>query len=225
MARILVVDDEPGIVRFVTRALKAEGFGVDTAYDGAEGLDLALKGAYELILLDLRLPVMNGVAVLTKVLQQRPEQRVMVLSALSSVPLKVRCLEAGAADYLPKPFDLAELLARVRARLRQPKESGTRERVLRELTRGRLTLDLLRRSADVGNGPVALSEREFLLLQHLLERREEVCSREELLGAVWGYSFDPGTNVVDVYVRRLRAKLGSDVITTVRNVGYCFDAT
>ena len=101
MARILVVDDEPGIVRFVTRALKAEGFGVDSAYDGAEGLDLALKGAYELILLDLRLPVMNGVAVLTKVLQQRPEQCVVVLSALSGVPLKVRCLEAGAADYLP----------------------------------------------------------------------------------------------------------------------------
>jgi DNA-binding response OmpR family regulator len=222
MARILVVDDEPRIVRFVARALTAEGYGVDSAHDGENGLELALTGGYELILLDLLLPAMNGVTVLTRILKANPEQRVLVVSALTAVPLKVRCLDTGATDYLPKPFDLAELLARVRARLRQ--SNGGAARPQRVLEAGPVTLDLLRRAADSGSGPVGLSEREFLLLQHLMQRNGEVCSREELLSQVWGYSFDPGTNVVDVYVGRLRAKLGNQVITTVRNVGYCLEA-
>jgi DNA-binding response OmpR family regulator len=221
MARILVVDDEPRIVRFVSRALKAEGYGVDSALDGAQGLEMAIKGRYELVLLDLLLPSLNGVLVLARLLKARPDQAVLILSALTGVQLKVRCLEGGAADYLPKPFELAELLARVRARLRQPPRSARPGRVL---TAGSVTLELLRRTADVGNGPVGLSEREFLLLQHLMEHEGDVCSREELLGEVWGYSFDPGTNVVDVYIGRLRAKLGSGMIKTVRNVGYCLEA-
>jgi two-component system, OmpR family, response regulator len=220
MARILVIDDEPRIVHFVSRALEAEGYTVDAAYDGERGLELAQQGRHELVLLDLLLPSMNGVAVLKGILRAKPEQRVLVLSALSDVQSRVRCLELGAADYLPKPFALAELLARVRARLRQA-PGILPERVLRA---GGVSLELLRRTADAGAGPVSLSEREFLLLQHLMRRNHEVCTREELLDEVWGYAFDPGTNVVDVYVGRLRAKLGANVIETVRNVGYCFCA-
>jgi len=220
MSRVLVVDDEPKIVGFVSRALSAEGFQVDGATDGARGLDLARTGGYELVVLDLLLPSIDGVTVLQELMDSRPSQRVLVLSALSDVETKVRCLEFGASDYVSKPFALAELVARIRARLRQP-ASGRDQRVLR--LRG-VTLDLTRRVADSGDGPVALSEREFLLLEYLMSRDGDVCTRQRLLADVWGYSFDPGSNVVDVCVGRLRAKLGADVIETVRNVGYRFDA-
>jgi DNA-binding response OmpR family regulator len=218
MPRVLVVDDEPRIVSFVSRALVAEGFGVDSASDGVRALTLARERPYDLILLDLLLPGLDGVSVLRGVIEARPEQRVLVLSAVSDVDSKVRCLELGASDYLPKPFALAELLARIRARLRQPPASFPSETKI--LVRGRLRLDLLRRVANVGAGPVALSEREFLVLQHLMRADDEVSSREDLLSAVWGFSFDPGSNVVDVYIGRLRSKLGSAVIETVRHVGY-----
>lgn len=211
-----MVDDEPRIVNFVSRALSAEGFGVDGAHDGVRGLELARTGRYELVVLDLLLPGADGVSVLRDIMEFRPEQRVLVLSALSDVESKVRCLELGASDYLPKPFAVAELVARIRARLRQPASSP----VDRFLRCGGVTLDLLRRTADVGEGSVGLSEREFLLLQQLMREQGEVCTRERLLSDVWGYSFDPGSNVVDVYVGRLRSKLGADVIETVRNVGY-----
>jgi two-component system, OmpR family, response regulator len=220
VARVLVVDDEPRIASFVSRALSAEGFDVDSAADGIEGFSLASTGRYELVILDLLLPGLDGVAVLEELIQARPEQRVLVLSALSDVDNRVRCLELGASDYLPKPFAVAELVARVRARLRQP-ASGPDERVLRV---GRVSLDLVRRTADVGDGRVSLSEREFLLLERLLLARGDVRSRERLLSEVWGYSFDPGSNVVDVCVGRLRAKLGAEVIETVRGVGYRVDA-
>lgn len=220
MARILVVDDEPRIARFVSRALKAAGYCVDAASDGETGLQMALGGGYELVLLDLLLPNMNGGTVLKELMKKRPEQEVMILSAVSGVTPRVRCLEAGAADYLPKPFELAELLARVHARTREHAQPARTDAVL---AKGMVRLELLRRTADAGDGPVALSEREFLLLKHLMEREGDVCCRQELLGEVWGYSFDPGTNVVDVYVGRLRAKLGAGLIQTVRNVGYSFN--
>jgi len=220
VSRVLVVDDEPMIVSFVSRALSAEGFQVDGASDGARGLELARTGGYELVVLDLLLPSIDGVTVLQELMESRPSQRVLVLSALSDVETKVRCLEFGASDYVSKPFSLAELVARIRARLRQP-ASGPDQRVLR--VRG-VTLDLTRRVANSGDGPVALSEREFLLLENLMRRDGDVCTRQRLLADVWGYSFDPGSNVVDVCVGRLRAKLGADVIETVRNVGYRFDA-
>jgi len=216
MARVLVVDDEPRIVSFVARALVAQGFSVDGAYDGARALELVRTGAYQLVVLDLLLPGLDGVSVLRGIMESRPQQRVLVLSALSDVETKVSCLELGASDYLPKPFALAELVARVRARVREP-SPGPAPRVLRA---GPVTLDLVRRVADAGAGPVSLPEREFLLLQHLMLKRGEVCSRQQLLSEVWGYSFDPGSNVVDVCVGRLRAKLGVDVIETVRGVGY-----
>ncbi len=211
-----MVDDEPRIVSFVSRALAAAGFQVDGALDGRRGLELARTGAYELVILDLLLPGIDGQTVLARLMEARPEQRVLVLSALSDVESKVRCLDLGASDYLAKPFSLEELVARVRARIRQPAPDPAR----RLLRAGRLTLDLLRWEADAGNGPVTLSRRELLLLQRLMMRPGEVCSRQTLLADVWGYSFDPGSNVVDVFVGRLRAKLGADVIETVRGVGY-----
>jgi two-component system OmpR family response regulator len=220
MPRVLVVDDEPRIVTFITRALAAEGLAVDSAHDGRRGLELARTRPYELVVLDLLLPGLDGVSLLQGIMESRPEQRVLVLSALSDVESKVRCLELGASDYLPKPFALAEFLARVRARLRQP-AAPTAPRVL---VAGRLSLDLVRRVAENGKGPISLSEREFLLLQHLIRKEGDVCTREELLADIWGLSFDPGSNVVDVYVGRLRSKLGAELIETVRNVGYRLEA-
>jgi two-component system, OmpR family, response regulator len=220
MARVLVVDDEPRIVNFVSRALSAQGFGVDGAHDGLRALQLARSGRYELVVLDLLLPGLDGESVLRGIIEARPEQRVLVLSALADVDSKVRCLELGASDYVAKPFALAELVARVRARIRQP-AAGPGERQLRA---GALTLDLVRRVVDTGKGQVTLSERQFLLLQHLMRKGGEVCSREQLLADVWGLSFDPGSNVVDVCIRRLRSKLGEDIIETVRRVGYRLQA-
>jgi DNA-binding response OmpR family regulator len=149
-------------------------------------------------------------------MQAEPQQRVLVLSALSDVATKVRCLELGAADYLAKPFALAELVARVWARMRDP--TGSQEAGL--IRAGSVTLDSQRRTVDLGAGPIDLSSREFLLLKHLATHGGVVCTRAELLAEVWGYSFDPGTNVVDVCIRRLRTKLGRDVIETVRHAGY-----
>jgi two-component system OmpR family response regulator len=220
VVRLLVVDDEPRIVSFVSRALSSEGFGVDSAYDGVRALELVRSHPYALVVLDLLLPGLDGLAVLRGIMESRPEQRVLVLSALGDVESKVRCLELGASDYLVKPFALAELVARVRARLRQP-NGPTAERYLRA---GPVTLDLVGRTAEAGSGPVRLSEREGLLLQHLLRNEGEVCTRQQLLAEVWGFSFDPGSNVVDVYVGRLRSKLGADLIQTVRNAGYRFVA-
>jgi len=219
MSRVLVIDDEPKIVSFVSRALTARGYDVDSAGSGAEGLELIRMGGYAVVVLDLRLPDIDGVDVLRSALEDRPDQQVIVLSALPDVDTKVQCLELGAADYITKPFSLTEFVARVRRRVRQRASDG--ERFLRV---GGLVLDLRRRAADVGEGMVTLAQREFLLLHHLVRHRDEVCTREELLSEVWGYSFDPGTNAVEVCVRRLRAKLGPGVIETIRNVGYSFHA-
>ena len=213
MARILVVDGEPRTTLVLDRALTEYGHGVDAAADGPQALELAATGAYRLVLLDLALPGEDGMEVLRRMIAARPEQEVMVLSAQSEVETKVRCLDLGAVDYVTKPVSLAELLARVRRRL-----AGTgSERLLRA---GPVTLDLQRRVVDIGAGPIPLTGREFLLLRHLMLQPGEVCTRADLLSEVWGYSFDPGTNVVDVCVRRLRSKLGSQAIETVRNAGY-----
>ena len=213
--RILVVDDEHRILRFVARGLQAEGFEVDSADNGAEALRRALATDYDLVVLDLLMPGMDGATVLSRLLAARPRQAVIVLSCLTATATKVRCLEAGAEDYLAKPFSLDELLARVRARLR-----AAAGRAATELVAGRLRLDLIRREAHAGAGPVALAEREFLLLRELMEHADRTLSKQRLLAAVWHYHFDPGSNVVDVYVRRLRAKLGAEAVVTVRGEGY-----
>ncbi len=217
--RILLIDDESRILDFVKRGLQAEGYSVDSAIEGADGLALALSSHYDLVILDLVMPGLDGRGVLRELLSRKPSQAVLVLSALSDTATKVACLELGAEDYLAKPFSLDELLARVRARLR-----GVARTSATTIRAGRFVLDLLRREVDTGGGPVPLSEREFLLLQELLRNAGATVSKERLLSSVWGYHFDPGSNVVDVYVRRLRAKLGADVIVTERGVGYRVDA-
>jgi DNA-binding response OmpR family regulator len=215
LAKILVVDDEQRILRFVVRGLRAEGYEVVSADNGTDGLRKALNGRYDLVVLDLLMPGLDGVSVLRRLLAERPAQAVIVLSCLSASATKVRCLEAGAEDYLAKPFSLDELLARVRVRLR-----AAAGRMGTSLVAGRLRLDLIRREADSGAAPVPLAEREFLLLRELMQHPGRIVSKQRLLSAVWCYHFDPGSNVVDVYVSRLRAKLGAATIVTVRGEGY-----
>jgi DNA-binding response OmpR family regulator len=216
--RILLIDDEPRILDFVSRGLQSEGFEVDVAPNGAQGLEMAMSGRYDVIVLDLLMPGLDGTSVLRQVVDRRPDQPVIILSALGDADSKVGCLDLGADDYLTKPFVLDELIARIRARLRVLARPS-----VPKLVAGRLTLDVVRREADPGSGPVGLAEREFLLLQELMKNAGGTVSKERLLNSVWGYNFDPGTNVLDVYVRRLRAKLGADLIQTVRGEGYRVD--
>jgi DNA-binding response OmpR family regulator len=218
--RVLLIDDEPRILNFVRRGLEAEGLDVDATRDAREGLDLALSRSYDLVILDLVMPGLDGHAVLRRVVDRKPSQPVLILSALNDTASKVGTLELGAEDYISKPFSLEELLARVRARLRSARRASPAR-----LQAGGLSLDLIGRRADAGAGPVPLAEREFLLLGELMRHAGSTVSKERLLSSVWGYHFDPGSNVVDVYVRRLRAKLGADVIVTERGVGYRIDAS
>ena len=213
---MLIVDDEPKLVTFVRRALSAHGIAADGAEDGPRGLELTFTGMYELVVLDLPMPGMDGTSMLEQAMTRRPQQSILILSALSDLETKLRCFALGATDYVTKPFALAELLARVRARLRA---SGNGDSIT-ELQAGGIKLDPQHRLADAGTGPVAVSEREFLLLRYLMKHAGDVCTREEILADVWGCSFDPRTNVVDVYISRLRSKLGPYTIETVRNVGY-----
>ncbi len=217
--RVLVIEDETRILAFLQRALEAEGYAVAGATDGPSGLALALGEIWDLVVLDLLLPRLNGLQVLRELHGSRPELPVLILSARSDLPTKLRGFELGCSDYLPKPFELDELLARVRVQLRRRGVGGDAPSLLRG---GTLELDLARRQARVGDGSLCdLSDREFRLLHQLLLHVGEVMSRERLLAVVWGYGFDPGSNVVDVCVRRLRKKLGPDVpIETVRNAGY-----
>ena len=206
------------MARLLSRALSAVGFEVMIAADGREGLDMVRSHSFELVILDLMLPDVDGFSVLSAAAELEDEPAVLVLSAIGDVGSKVLCLELGACDYVMKPFQLPELIARVRLRLRET--SSTRRR--RRLRSGRWELDLQRRVVEDGDRVITLSTREFLLLEYLMEREGDACTREELLQHVWGYDFDPGTNVVDVCVGRVRHKLGGDCVTTVRNVGYCF---
>jgi len=218
-ARVLVIEDEPSVARFVGRALSRHGLAVEVALGGERGLERACEHGYDLVLLDLRMPDVNGLVVLRQLMRWRPEQRVLVLSAAADVETKVHCLEQGAADFLAKPFELPELIARVDAHLRRVSAAT----VERELRAGRLALNVARRTVDAGDGPIALPERECGLLRHLMLRAGTPCTRQQLLAAIWGTTFDPGTNVVDVYVHRLRDKLPPNAIATVRGVGYVLD--
>ena len=235
--RILVVDDQPEIRDVVARALSAAGYAIDCSSDGAAGLHHALSGDYQLVILDLVMPKTDGRTVLTRLHEERPDQAVLVLSCVADVPTKVDCLDLGAQDYLTKPFALDELLARVRVQMRRDKlRADFRHRQpdgerrghhdgayvqLSEIVRvGALLLDLGRLQADAGMGPVPLTRLEVLLLRELMEHAGESVPKGALLASVWGIDFDPGSNVVDVCVRRLRSKLGYDLIETVRGAGY-----
>lgn len=198
-ARILLLDDEPDIVGLVARQLEGLGFRVDSTRDGSRALEMARTGDYWLIVLDLHTRGLDGVAALRQILAARPHQAVLVI---------------------PKPFTLATMVARIRVMGHHEDPRGE-ERCMRV---GRITLDLQRHVADAGAGAVPLSARECELLLHLMLRAGRACSREQLLAAVWNMHFDPRTNVVDVYVRRLRRKLGADAIETRRNVGYALRA-
>jgi two-component system copper resistance phosphate regulon response regulator CusR len=215
--RILVIEDEPRILAFLSRGLEAEGFVVDGAGDGPAGLAHAVAGRYDLVVLDLLLPKLGGLELLRELQRQRPELPVVIVSARSDLQTKLRGFDLGASDYLSKPFSFDELLARVRAQLR----SGRRGDDGSVVHAGTLTLDLARREARLGGVVAELSDREFRLLHHLVRHQGEVVSRERLLSEVWGYHFDPRSNVVDVCVRRVRKKLGSEApIETVRHGGY-----
>jgi DNA-binding response OmpR family regulator len=214
--RILVIEDEPRILGFLKLGLEAEGFSVDCADDGVTGLAQARDAEYELVVLDLQLPRLDGLRLLEELRRSRPALPVLILSARTDLPTKLRGFELGANDYLSKPFSFDELVARVRVHLRQGAPVGSS--ILRA---GPLELDLNRRRASVDGRSTDLSDREFRLLYHLVAHSGEVVSRERLLSEVWGYSFDPGSNVVDVCVRRLRKKLGpTPLIETVRHAGY-----
>src|SRR5580700_10720782 len=204
-ARILVADDEPGIRAFIGRALAVAGYTADFAATGAQALEQALARHYDLVILDLLMPDMAGQVVLERLLATDPGQAVLVLSCLADVASKVNCLERGAQDYLTKPFSLAELLARVRVRVRGVAGDSGHDRTGEIVRAGRLTLDFGRLVADIGAGPVPLTRLEFLLLRELAEHAGQSVPKGQLLASVWGYDFDPGSNVVDVCVRRLRS--------------------
>jgi DNA-binding response OmpR family regulator len=214
---ILVIEDEPRILAFVRRGLEAQGFVVDAAADGATGLRRVSDRHYDLIVLDLLLPGLDGLAVLRELSRREPALPVLILSARADLRTKLRGFELGARDYLAKPFALDELVARVRAQLRAAGAGEHEEIVLRV---GMLELDVPRRRVQVEGRAADLTDREFHLLHHLVRHPGEIVSREQLLEAVWGYHFDPGSNVVDVCIRRLRKKLGAQSIETVRHVGY-----
>jgi DNA-binding response OmpR family regulator len=215
--RILVIEDEPRILGFLARGLEAEGFTVHASRNGREGLKRARRDQYDLVLLDLLLPGLDGLSVLHELNRLRPEVPVVIVSARSDLQTKLRGFGLGAADYLSKPFSFDELIARIHVQLRR-NGRGENGQVLRA---GTLALDLTRREVQRDGTTVQLSDREFRVLHHLLEHQGEVISRERLLSEVWGYHFNPGSNVVDVCIRRLRKKLGSDApIETVRHAGY-----
>jgi DNA-binding response OmpR family regulator len=212
-ARVLLVDDEEAIRAGLSRALVAEGLTIDLAETGLEGLRRALAEAYDLVILDLLMPSLDGKAVLKQLLHRQPDQAVLVLSCLADVRSKVDCFELGARDYLTKPFSLAELIARVRNQLR----GNPFNRVIRA---GNLKLHVGRMEADIGRGPLLLTRLEFLVLRELMEHAGQSVSKGELLASVWGYQFEPDSNIVGVCVRRLRSKFGSELIKTVRGEGY-----
>ena len=217
--RILIVEDEVGIARFLERALRSEGFATEAAADGEEGERMALTGDFDLVLLDVMLPGRGGLDVLAEIRRQRPELPVILLTALGQKEDVVAGLDRGADDYVTKPFDLDELLARVRAQLRRPAQRDPTR-----LEAADITVDLRTREVSRLGTEVHLTAREFELLVYLMRHPNQVLSREQILNSVWGYDFDPGTNVLSVYINYLRRKLTIDgdppPIETVRSAGF-----
>ena len=215
MSSILIAEDEERISSFVQKGLKAAGYSSTVVATGPDALRHALTDEYDLILLDVGLPELDGFEVLRHLRLDNDSVPVIMLTARTSVSDTVAGLDGGANDYMPKPFRFDELLARIRLRLRDAGQSASVA-----LSYGTLSLDLRTRRASVGDHTVDLSAREFALAEEFLRHPDQVLSREQLLSRVWGFDFDPGSNVVDVYVRYLRAKLGADRIETVRGMGY-----
>jgi len=218
MNRILVAEDEERIASFVRKGLSANGFNTTVVSDGPAAIDYALSGGFDLVLLDIGLPGRDGFSVLRTLREANLTTPVIILTARDSVRDTVAGLEGGADDYMTKPFRFEELLARVRLRLR----AADRTPEVTVLRAADLSLDLRTRRAQVGSRTVDLTAREFVLLELFLRHPGQVLSREQILSHVWGYDFDPGSNIVDVYVRALRRKVGAERISTVRGMGYAF---
>ncbi|MBW4655249.1 MAG: response regulator transcription factor [Kaiparowitsia implicata GSE-PSE-MK54-09C] len=220
MTHILIVEDESRITTFLEKGLQASGYTTTPASSGADATAIALDGNVDLLLLDLGLPGQNGLDVLKDLRGQGFQAPVIILTARSGIDDKVAGFELGADDYLTKPFRFEELLARIRARLRNPSTPADHSPTV--LTQGDIALDLRTRRLRLGGQPVDLSAREFTLLETFMRNADQVLSRQHLLDLVWGYDYEPGSNVVDVYVGYLRKKLGSHAIETVRGMGYRF---
>ncbi len=217
MSQILIIEDEPRIAAFVAKGLKSAGYSTHVESSGIAGAQLAVSGEFDLVILDIGLPDIDGFQVLDRLRGQGSAIPVIMLTARSSVTDTVAGLEGGADDYMAKPFSFEELLARVRLRLRVDTSSAASATMLSHRD---LSLDLRTRRASVNGREVDLSAREFTLAEAFLTNPGQVLSREQLLSSVWGYDFDPGSNVVDVYVRYLRRKLGPERFETVRGMGY-----
>ncbi|MCC4249552.1 response regulator transcription factor [Microbacterium testaceum] len=215
MTRILIAEDEERISAFVAKGLESAGYQTLIVDDGAEALDTALSGDVDLVLLDVGLPTMDGFEVLHSLRGQGSSIPVIMLTARTSTRDTVEGLDGGANDYVAKPFKFDELLARVRSRLREPVSLGTIT-----IAHGDVSLYVHTRRASVGGREIDLSAREFALAEEFIRHAGQVLSREQLLSRVWGLDFDPGSNIVDVYVRYLRAKFGAGRISTVRGAGY-----
>ena len=217
MTQILIAEDEDRIAAFVAKGLQAHGMTTSVVASGREAFDQVMSGGVDLLLLDLGLSDGDGGEVLRQMRAEGSTVPVIILTARSSVTDTVAGLENGADDYMSKPFRFEELLARIRLRLRGAAAPAASESTLAQ---GRLSLDLLTRRIAIDGAEVELSAREFALAEAFMRHPDHVLSREQLLSQVWGYDFDPGSNVVDVYVRYLRRKIGSEFISTVRGMGY-----
>ncbi|MEG3850104.1 response regulator transcription factor [Microcoleus sp. herbarium19] len=218
MSRILIAEDEPRIAAFIEKGLRSHGFMTTVAGDASDALLMAVEGDFDLMILDLGLPGKDGLQILEELRGQGEVLPIIILSGRDDIQTKVAGFEGGADDYLTKPFRFEELLVRLRARLRDTCDrTGVDENVLKF---GNIALDLRTRKVKVGDRTVELPAREFTLAETFLRHPGQVMSREQLLDRVWGYDYDPGSNIVDVYVGYLRKKLGSDFIETVRGMGY-----
>lgn len=221
MSRILVAEDESRIASFISKGLTASGLQCMVVEDGPTAMAMAMTDEFDLMVLDIGLPGMDGFQVLSRIRESGSTVPVIILTARDSVADTIAGLEGGADDYMQKPFSFGELLARIRLRLRDAAASvRDDEPVSTVLSAGDISLDLHSRKVTVGGKEKDLSAREFVLLETFLRHPGHVLSREQLLSHVWGYDFDPGSNVVDVYVRYLRKKIGADAIETVRGMGY-----
>ena len=215
MKRVLIVEDEPGMASFIDKGLSSRGYATKVCVDGAEATAIASDNDFDLVILDLGLPDVDGLSVLREIRRRGERMPVIILTARDDLTDKVEGLDAGAGDYVTKPFKLDELLARVRVQLRDDRKA---EATVLEV--GGISLDVRTRKAMSGGTVVDLTAREFTMLETFMRHAGQVLSREQLLAHVWGYDYDPGSNVVEVYVRYLRRKLGEDAVETVRGMGY-----
>jgi two-component system, OmpR family, response regulator QseB len=220
MNRVLAVEDEPRFASFLSKGLRASGFTPTVVHDGERASMIARDDHFDLVLLDVGLPKKDGFSVLADIRRRGERLPVIMLTMRGDLVDKVHGLTHGADDYVTKPFEFEELLARIHARLQR--KAGAEESMVHSV--GSVTLDLRSRRASIAGRNVELTARQFTMLEVLVRHPDQVLSREQLLSHVWGYDFDPGSNIVDVYIGRLREKLAPDVIETVRGIGYRFRA-